>query len=71
MELGEDIELFCVVQDFCLVTVGIWLVYGCLHYHIYALIGERVFFHFQVKKYSLSAGWWFKPSRRQDSIASW
>ena len=21
MELGEDIELFCVVQDFCLVTV--------------------------------------------------
>ena len=22
LKLGEDIELFCVVQDFCLVTVG-------------------------------------------------
>ena len=22
LELGEDIELFCVVQDFCLVTVS-------------------------------------------------
>ena len=23
MELGEDIELFCVVQDFCLVAVRV------------------------------------------------
>ena len=30
LELGEDIELFCVVQDFCLVTVWLTLlIFNC------------------------------------------
>ena len=41
-ELGEDIELFCVVQDFCLVTVHELLV---CHYVFLTLMCKKLYLY--------------------------
>ena len=51
LELGGDLELFCVVQDFCLVTVFISLVGGCISFLFHShprnhFIVCQILFHF-------------------------